>query len=116
MLARMLLDVVTATLKINLSMHRRAGFKDLVGAVPDLAIFILENIFNFYLKLCSGLRSCRECSQIAGLSAARRIKGGAIEFDQPGGEIAFPFEFLQVGHTRVKLIEKGVVVIESLGH
>src|SRR5213595_3626772 len=98
--------MIAPALAVDCSVDPRSWFKNLVSAMPDLVGFILEDIFNFYLKFCSRLRKCGQRSCIKWLPAAGGIERSAIKLHHPCGDSSLPGHLVQVCHLRIKFIEK----------
>src|SRR6185312_10188214 len=116
MLARVLLHVIAASVGVNGSANLGPGGKHLAHAMPDLALLIFKNILHgsFERNPRSGLRG--DSSQIKRLPAAARIKRGLVELHRPGGLIAVALQLARVHDIGAKVVEEGVVVIETMGH
>src|SRR5437867_2518384 len=103
----MLLDVVTPTAGVHGAVHCRADGNRRCSEVENAAVFFVGYFADRQLALVFKEKPAR----IVNLTAIRRIKGRAIEND---GVPAFALHRFE--HTSVEVVEKRVVIVETVGH
>src|SRR6266700_273134 len=107
MLARVLLHVITTAHGVNAALNRRSFGNRLGGVMKDAALIFISHFDHGYFPFV------REDEQacIVHLPATGGIKRSTIQHD---GVLAFAFHGFN--HASIEVVEKRIVIVESLGH
>jgi hypothetical protein len=106
MLSRVLLHVIETAFPVDLSLDASPHGKRFANEMPNRALFVLLDLFHENLERCSIRQRRAQMARIERLSAARRVKGSAVQQQLPDRFSIASTEFADIGYGSGKCPKK----------